>query len=116
MYKVIMIGDVEVPMLAMASINIYYRQIFGADPLKTIMADDADGADLTNAYLQMGFVMAKFAELKNRKMMLQLNNNDYMDWLEQFDNGDLLSVLPEVRALYTGEKTTESTEKNELDG
>ena len=36
MFKVVKIGDKEVPMMAMASTDIYYKRVFGEDPLKIV--------------------------------------------------------------------------------
>ena len=59
MYKVVKIGDKEVPMLAMASSGIYYKRLFGEDPLKVVTAQN-DGDSTTLRFL-MGFILAKQA-------------------------------------------------------
>lgn len=112
MYQVIKIGDKDVEMLAMASIDGYYKSIFGVDPLKlqtTLSEDDSAGGI---EFLQrMGFVMAKFAELKDRKEMLKLNEGAFWEWMDQFTRIDYLNALPNVQAVYDGEKITTSKEK-----
>ena len=113
MYDLIKIGDKEVPMLAMASVDIYYKQIFGDDILR-IMTDAElfDNADRINAIQQMGFVMAKLAELKDPKEMRALNEDNYIEWLEQFSRGDMLTAYESMQELYMRQTKATSTEKN----
>ena len=106
MYAVIKIGEKDVPMLSMASVDIYYRNIFHEDPIK-VQANDADEGALINLFLKMGFVMAKFAELKDRKEMSKLNEDSFLDWLDQFDRGDYYNALPDVRRVYEGQGVTD---------
>lgn len=114
MYDKILIGEKEVPMLAMASVDIYYKQIFNEDPLKIQMTPtDGPAAELLELYSKMGFVMAKFAELKSRKEMLKLNFESYIEWLEQFERADYLAVLGDIRMIYEGERRPSSQEKKE---
>ena len=96
MYNEIHIGQQTVPMLAMASIDDYYRNIFHEDPVKLQTAKDLDEGDLINFIEKMGFVMAKFAETKNRKEMLKLNEDAFLDWLDQFDEFPMLEILTEL--------------------
>lgn len=117
MYRVIKIGDREVPMLGVASVDIYYKQIFREDLLRIVSADsDHDNTDRIDAIQRMGFVMAMRAELKDREKMMALNELDYLDWLDGFSRGDLIAASAEILALYMGEKATESTEKNGVAG
>ena len=110
-YKVITIGDKDVPMLALASVDVYYKKIFREDPL-AIMTSDADNGAKSRIAFNMGFVMAKFAELHDRKKMLQLSEDDYLDWLEQFDYGDYVQAAAEILALYYSQKVITAKEKN----
>lgn len=113
-YKLVKIGGKEVPMMAMASINIYYKRIFGRDPIKVQATKDYDLGDQINLYLEMGFVMAKFYELKaDRKEMAKLNEDAYMDWLEQFEYADYMAAVPAITELYEGQSASTSQEKKE---
>ena len=109
MYEVVKIGDREVPMLAMASVDVYYRNIFHEDPVKAQLSQD-EGA-LVDCMMKMGFVMAKFAETHDRKEMNKLNEDSYLDWLDEFYRGDYLEALPEIRAVYENQKAPTSAEK-----
>ena len=103
MYDIVKIGDKDIPMLAMASVDIYYKNIFGIDPLTVQTKEDPPISEVIELFQQMGFVMAKFAETKNRKEMLKLNEEAFIDWVEQFDRADLIKALPDIRAVYDGE-------------
>ena len=112
MYQVVKIGDKDVEMLAMASVDGYYKSIFGVDPLKLQQSlEDEDGAGAIEFIQKMGYVMAKFAELKDRKEMLKLNEGTYWEWMDQFSRIDYLNALADIKSVYNGEKITTSKEK-----
>jgi hypothetical protein len=111
MYNVIKIGEADVPMLAMASVDLYYRNIFHEDAIKLQASNELDEGDLINFVMRMGFVMAKFAELKDRKEMNKLNEDCFLDWLDQFDRTDYLNALANIRLTYEGQAVTTSDAK-----
>ena len=113
MYQVVKIGDRDVPMLAMASVDVYYKNIFGEDPVKAQLSQD-EGA-LVDCMMKMGFVMAKFAETKDRKEMNKLNEDSYLDWLDGFYRSDYIEALTGIRAVYENQKVPQSTEKKSTD-
>ena len=113
MYKLVKIGDKEVPMMAMASSDVYYKRVFGEDPLKIVTAQET--GDSTSLLFQMGFILAKQAELRDRKKMMALTLNDYVDWLDQFEYSDYIESLSDVAVVYYGNKATTSQEKKEND-
>ena len=104
MYNVVKIGEKDVPMLCLASCDVYYRQIFHEDCIKLQSKSDFDEGDLINFVQRMGFVMAKFAELKDRKEMLKLTEDSFLDWLDQFDRVDYLNALADIRMTYEGQQ------------
>lgn len=111
MYKIVKIGDKEVPMMAMASSDVYYKRVFGEDPLKIVTAQNT--GDSTGLLFQMGFILAKQAELRDRKKMMALTVNDYVDWLDQFEYSDYLESLDKIATVYYGNKAISSQEKKE---
>lgn len=115
MFRVIKLGDHEVEMLATASTDLYYKQIFGIDPLHEQTQTGFEAADMVGLIQRMGFVMAKQAELKDRKAMVALNEDSYIEWLDQFDRADILDNIALIRALYNGNKVPTSTEKKRHD-
>lgn len=112
MYRVVTIGDKEVPMLALASVDVYYKRLFREDPLSTMTRKEAEDGDKTRIAFGMGFIMAKYAEAQDRKKMMSLTNDEYLDWLDQFDYGDFLEAVPDILSLYYGQKIPKATEKN----
>ena len=110
MYNLVKIGDRDVPMLSMASVDLYYRNIFHEDAIK-LQTKDQDEVDLINFVMRMGFVMAKFAELKDRKEMSKLNEDSYLDWLDGFERNDYFNALPDVRMTYEGQSITDAEAK-----
>ena len=115
MYNVVKIGEKDVPMLCMASCDVYYRQIFHEDCIKQQSKSDFDEGDLINFVQRMGFVMAKFAELKDRKEMLKLTEDSFLDWLDQFDRVDYLNALADIRMTYEGQQLAEADAKKNSD-
>lgn len=113
MYQIVQIGDKEIPMLAMASCDLYYRQIFGDDPIRIQAGKDVSEGDMIELLERMGFVMAKFAELRSRKDMLKLGEDAFLDWMDQFERADYLNALGDIRLVYEGEKITTSKEKKQ---
>lgn len=111
MYNLVKIGSKEVPMLCMASADVYYRTIFHEDPIKLQAGKDFDSGDLINFLERMGFVMAKFAELKERKEMFKLTEENFLDWLDQFDRAEYMNALAEIRMTYEGQAVTTSDAK-----
>ena len=111
MFNIVSIGSERVPMLAMASVDLYYKQIFHEDAVKLQSGKDFDNGDLINFLQKMGFVMAKFAELKDRKSMLKLNEDAFLDWLDKFERVDYMNALGDIRLTYEGQAVPGSDAK-----
>lgn len=113
MYKVVKIGDAELPMLSMASVDIYYRQIFHKDAQKIQTDPDFGGIEALNFFFELGFIMNKRAEGKTRQEMAQLTQEDYIDWLDKLDRAGLYDAAAEIFAVYNGQnETTSDSKKN----
>ena len=102
-------------MLSLASVDIFYLHIFHEDPIKKQARDDLDEGGMIDLMSKMGFVMAKYAELKDRKKMRELNEDAYLEWLEQFDRMELLEALGDVGKTYNGQNVTYAEEKKSSD-
>lgn len=111
MFNNVKIGDRIVPMLAMASSDVYYKNIFHEDPLKAQTVNNDDVGGLINFHMRMAFVMAKYAELHDRNEMAKLNEDSYLDWLDQFERMDLMNALEDVMMTYNGQMLTSSEAK-----
>lgn len=110
MYKSIRIGEKEVPMLSMASVDVYYRNIFHEDPI-AMQARGMDDGETIVFIMRMGYVMAAFAELKDRKEMRNLNEDTYLEWLDGLERSEYISALPEIRAVYEGQNLSDAEVK-----
>ena len=110
MYNLVKVGEKNVPMLSMASVDIYYRHIFHQDAIK-LQTGNVDEGDLINFISRRGFVMAKFAELKDRTEMNKLNEDMFLEWLDQFERADFLNALLDMRLTYEGQAVTSSDAK-----
>lgn len=115
MYNIVKIGSKDVPMLSMASVDVYYRNIFHEDPLKIQTDENADAGVMIGFIQRMGFVMAKFADLKDRKEMLKLNEDAFYEWMDNHERNDLINALPDIQATYEGQSlpTSEAKKNNE---
>lgn len=113
MYNVVKIGDKDVPMLAMASANIYYKRVFGRDAI-ILQADAQSDGERIAFYGEMGYIMAAMAEAKGDKAKLSAMSFDgYIDWLSQFDNGDYTNAIYEIAKTYEGQTKPTSKAKKE---
>lgn len=106
MYCIIRIGDKAIPMKAMASVDRYYKRIFHVDPIKLQSSGEIDDGDMVEFVMQMGFIMAKFAELNDGAKMANLNEDDYTAWLDGFERTDYLNALLDIRLAYEGQSAT----------
>ena len=110
MYNVIKIGEKDVPMLSMASVDIYYRNVFHEDPLiEQTKLEEAGDAIWFN--MRMGFIMAEFAERKSREKMRELTEDDFVAWMDNFDRLDLMNALADIQRTYNGQAVTNSDAK-----
>lgn len=102
MTKTIAIGDIEVGMSALASSPIRYRQVFRKDFLQEIKkGEDSD----TYAYVEMGYIMARAYEGAD---MSKLSYDDYIDWLDQFGQGDMIAAVAKIVELWGASSATMS--------
>ncbi|MBR6353564.1 MAG: hypothetical protein IKI21_12800 [Oscillospiraceae bacterium] len=93
-------------MEAMGSCDRAFWNVFHEDPIKLQAGRDPEVSELIDFVMKLGFIMAKFAELRSSKAMRQLNEDDYLDWLDQFERADYLEALGAIREVYEGQKTT----------
>lgn len=99
MYRVVRIGDKEIPMKATASTDLRYKHIFRADPFRIQTAPDYDiGARLV-FLRQMAFVMAASAAGRD---MTALTEDDFEAWLEELDHGAFVKAIGAIQAVYEG--------------
>lgn len=114
-YGVVKIGEKEVPMLSMASIDRHYKHIFAEDPIAIQTAEGfSERYPLQiDFYQKMGYAMAMYAQYKNPLEMRKLNDVSYELWLDQFEQLDYIQAVPDIAAIYNGQAVSSSQEKKE---
>lgn len=107
MQKTVRIGEKDVEMRASAATAIRYRNVFHGDIMKELMALDAENIDMSvvEKIQQVGFIMAKAAESAN---MAALSTDDYLEWLEQFDQIDIMQAAKDIISVYIHQKESSS--------
>lgn len=107
MQKSIMIGDVEVAMRASAATAIRYRNTFHGDIMKELMEMNTEQIDssVIEKIQKLAFIMAKSAEGAN---MTALTEDDYLEWLDQFDSLEMMTASKDIVSIYLGGKVSES--------
>lgn len=112
MYNVVKIGEKEIPMLSMASVDIFYRQTFHEDPAKLQASENFGGVDAVDFIFKMGFIMAMRAKM-TRQEMNTLTEEDYYVWLDDLDRAGLYDATNRIFAVYEGQTdTTADAKKN----
>ena len=112
MFKKVKIGGITVPMLANGATPIRYKHIFHKDIIAEFQEAQNDYSKATTSMPELAFVMAKQAEAKDGKVDLNLIDEDmYVEWLEQFDPMDLPLASDQIVDLYMGNNATTSEAK-----
>lgn len=114
MKRTVKIGDQEIEMVATAATDIYFNLIFREDSIKIQLAKDVTEGDVANLMLKMGFVMAMQAK-NDRKAMMNLSMENYLEWMDQFDHGDYVTAIRSIQLVYEGQKDGESKPKKTKD-
>lgn len=111
MIKDVKIGDQTVAMAANAATPIRFATVFHADPMRGLSelqkGGNAEG-DATNLIMKLGYIMAMTAE---RKDFAKLSEEDYIEWLEQFELMDFIAAANDIIAVYLGNKEMLSSSK-----
>jgi len=111
MYNEVKIGEKTVPMLSLASVNVYFSQLFHEDPFELQSSDKPQ----FEFYTKMAFIMAKYAELKKSNEMRKLTQDQYVDWLADFEQADFVAALPDVMLTYHSQSISMSESKKNTD-
>ena len=102
MYKEIKIGNITVPLLANGATPLRYKLIFGKDLMSEFQGASENAARAMDSLPELTFIMAKAAEAKDGKAdMNLLNQQMYLEWLEQFGPMDIPMASDEIVNLHT---------------
>lgn len=112
MYREIKIGEKSIPMLANGATPIRYRMVFGKDIMNEFNKVGEDVGKATDSLSELAFIMFKAAEAQNEhKAMATLNQESFIEWLEQFEPLDLTLAAEDIVNLYLGNEQTLSEVK-----
>lgn len=112
MYREIKVGEKSIPMLANGATPIRYRMVFGRDIISEFENVQTDSGKATTSISELAFIMAKAAEAQNEhKPMTTLNQESFIEWLEQFEPLDVVLATDEIVDLYLGNEKTLSEAK-----
>lgn len=112
MFKEIKVGEITVPMLANGATPYRYNMVFKKDIIQEFMGAEEDATKVTNSIPELAFIMAMAAKAKEGEVDLNLLNQDmFMDWLEQFEATDLQEASEEIVDVYTANNKTSSEPK-----
>lgn len=116
MYAKVTIGSKEVEMAASAATPFFYSSIFkGKDLMKEqapLFSGKVEPAESFGLIYELAFVMAMSAEKKLSEMR-KLTEDNFAEWLEQFDMGEMLEAANEILAVYIGNSKMLSASKKE---
>lgn len=107
----------DVEFMANAATARRYKMIFGEDLLSkfTNAEEERDGKKVYNIDFlpELSFVMAMQAKaLSDNKLKLEkVNQNMFLDWLEQFDSMAIENNASELMSVYQGNTETSSEAK-----
>lgn len=112
MLKSIKIGQRPVDFLGTAATNIYYKRIFGADPIVLQNREDFGTAERVDLYFHLAYIMYEQARhVGDREAMMMINEDTYLDWMDQMDFGELQDAIGEIAEVYMGQQRSTSNAK-----
>ena len=113
MLKTINIGGQDVEFLGTAATNIYYKRIFGEDPIELQeRSDKLSASKRIDLYSRLAYIMHEQAmHTGDREGLLKINEDTYIDWLDTFGFGDLQDALSGIAEVYMGQQVHTSKAK-----
>lgn len=115
MFKNVEIGGITVPMLANGATPIRYRHVFHKDIITEFQQAQDDYSKVVNSMPELAFIMAMQAKAQNGAIDLNLLNEDkYLEWVEQFGAMDLPMASEQIINLYLGNNATSSESKKKV--
>lgn len=112
MFKEVKIGKITVPMLANGATPLRYKMIFHKDLISEFQDATENAEKAMESLPELAFIMTKAAEAKEGKADLNMLNQDmFVEWLEQFDPMDIPMASDAIVGLYTGNMETSSEPK-----
>lgn len=109
MRKTVQIGSLAVELLANAGTPLRFKQIFHTDLLKELWNNSENDENINSVEIisQLAYVMNGQA----LGIIDRLTEDDYAEWLEQFESFDLIMSAKDILQVYQGNLKTDSTSK-----
>lgn len=112
MFKTINIGGRDVEFLGTAATNIYYKRIFGEDPIELQERENLSASGRIDLYSRLAYIMHEQAmHAGDRAGLMKINEDTYLDWLDTFSFGDLQDALSGIAEVYMGQQIPTSNAK-----
>lgn len=110
MRKTLLIGEHEVDMVANGLTPVLYKRVFHRDFLAESQKEDTD----FTIFQELGFIMSQQATRPVKELMNDITEEEYWEWLSQFDAMDLVNNVGEIFAIYQGQaKSTSKAKKKD---
>lgn len=115
MFKKIEVGGITVPMLANGATPIRYKHVFHKDIITEFQQAQEDYSKVVNSIPELAFIMAMQAKAQDGGVALNLLDEDaYLEWVEQFGAMDLPIAAEQIINLYLGNNATSSEPKKKV--
>ena len=104
MFKTLNIDGKEIEFAANAATPFRYRQVFHKDLLSILGNEEKAQTEGVEAVTELAYIMAKQAEKTD---MTKLNENGFLEWLEDFGSMAFVNAAEEILSVYM--ESTETT-------
>lgn len=102
------LGDRSITFCGNAATPIRYKQVFHKDLLMSFKSMSAEDFDV-DMITQLAYIMAMQAEGADFKT---ISFDDFIDWVSQFEQNDVLEASPDIINLWmSGSKTNVKAKK-----
>ena len=103
MRRMIQIGGAELELCSNAAVPLYYKRVFNGDDLLGHLNREESGEERTEVQFRLMFIEAMLARGLSTGEMIKLREEDYIDWLAQFDYLAALEGAQEALSCFLGE-------------
>ena len=105
MRETIKIGDRDIEMVANGATPFIFKRVFRKDFLAETQKEDMD------VYAELAFIMSQQAEKPMTELLNSLKIEDFYAWIEGFEAMDIVTMAPDIFAIYQGQTKSSSASK-----
>ena len=99
------IGDRDIDLVANGATPFIFKRVFRKDFLAETQKEDMD------VYAELAFVMSQQADKPMTELLNSLKIEDFYEWIEGFEAMDIVTVAPDIFAIYQGQTKSSSASK-----